>query len=135
MLVNQNTYAENIQVYWAPGVVSQQTNMKAATALISGQPAKRSGGEIVAIASTDIPDGFVLHTVDADEYVVLVANISKVQLKINSDIHAAVTFSVDDTVYWSTVNSNYTNAAVTSDTVEIGKVVAVEADYIIVVLK
>lgn len=135
MLVNQNTYAENIQVYWAPGVVSQQTNMKAATALISGQPAKRSGGEIVAIANTDIPDGFVLHTVDADEYVVLVANISKVQLKINSDIHAAVTFSVDDTVYWSTVNSNYTNAAVTSDTVEIGKVVAVEADYIIVVLK
>lgn len=135
MLVNQNTYAENMQVYWAPGVVSQQTNMKAAAALTSGQPAKRSGGDIAAIANTDTPDGFVLHSVAADEYVVLVANISKVQLKINSDIHADVTFSVDDTVYWSTVNSNYTNASAASDTVEIGKVVAVETDYIIVVLK
>lgn len=135
MLVVQNTYAENIQVYWAPGVVSQQTNMVAATDLVSGQPVKRSEGAIAAITDTDVPDGFVLHTVEEGEYVVIVANISKVQLKVSSALYTDITFKVDDTVYWSTDNSKYTETSNAGDTVEIGKVVAVESDYIIVVLK
>ena len=135
MLVVQNTYAENIQVYWAPGVVSQQTNMVAAANLVSGQPVKRSEGKIAAITDTDTPDGFVLHTVAEEEYVVIVANISKVQLKISSALYTDITFEVDDTVYWSTDNSKYTETSNADDTVEIGKVVAVESDYIIVVLK
>ena len=135
MLVVQNTYAENIQVYWAPGVVSQQTNMVAAANLVSGQPVKRSEGKIAAITDTDTPDGFVLHTVAEEEYVVIVANISKVQLKISSALYTDITFEVDDTVYWSTDNSKYTKTSNADDTVEIGKVVAVESDYIIVVLK
>jgi len=135
MLVVQNTYAENIQVYWAPGVVSQQTNMVAAANLVSGQPVKRSEGKIAAITDTDVPDGFVLHTVGEGEYVVIVANISKVQLKVSSALYTDITFEVDDTVYWSTDNSKYTETSNADDTVEIGKVVAVESDYIIVVLK
>lgn len=135
MLVVQNTYAENIQVYWAPGVVSQQTNMVAAADLVSGQPVKRSEGKIAAITDTDTPDGFVLHTVAEGEYVVIVANISKVQLKVSSALYTDITFEVDDTVYWSTDNSKYTETSNSDDTVEIGKVVAVESDYIIVVLK
>jgi hypothetical protein len=130
-----NSYAENIDVYWAPGVVSRQTGLKPSVELASGTPVKIDSGALVAIGATDVPYGILFHTTATDEYGVVIKPIPGVEIRISTTICANVAFAVGDVLYWSTVNKNYTNAAVASDTVEIGKVVEVQSDYIVAEFK
>ncbi|HBJ81674.1 hypothetical protein [Pseudothermotoga sp.] len=118
--VFENPYAEYIDVYWAPNPVSKQTGLKPSVNIVSAFPVKLSGSNVVPISNADIdysdPNfnldyyGVVFHTVSTSDYAVVIKRIPGVEVAIKNAVLANVVFSAGDSLYWSTLNSKYTNA-------------------------